>query len=389
MTEKQAALIEYFQKFPSIGVEMPNFDSMKNGIAIVALFQYFHGDPINITAIKAAVDGNKWYDKYKEIRQVSATLENCLKDSPYATQKVDVTAIARREDLAAVESFLTHIAYYSFKSKKQEALNALKQCSKPTQNAFKLILKPDLASTPSTQTTQNTTAAAPTVSNEILEGLQAKIQQITSQNKQLQEENEKLKSEINSLKEQQEIEHQSENLENPEEELAKLVQQKAKIQAGIFVSEQSKKTKLNRRQKLLEDKNRIDVLNENLAKTSQEIKDLQQQLEGNESKGPDYSILYDRLQELRADPRGKEISDLNEEKTKCLKKLSKLHKKQKALQAKLDGQQSVAVLEHRKRFLQTLEEANIKRKQRAQIYLASEQKRMRIEAFMQEMRSFV
>lgn len=393
MTETQEALVDYFQKFTEIGVEIPNFESMKNCVALAALFQYFHGDEINI----AEYEKNDWYSTYKELKKLVSTLTQLLSKSPYADQKVDVTALARRGDLGALEVLLKHIAFYSFIStKKKEAIEATKKLSKEHQNVIKKIIRPDPPSTTTPVTTpvkqerpeSTPEQATPTDSSSTdrLAELRSKIEELTNSNNKLKSENENLRSEINTLKEQS---PNANSNDNQNDDMQKEIQKVAAIKAQIYVLQQSKKQKANRKQQLIDIKSRIPTLQENVEKVRNEIKELQSTIDENENKGPDYSVLVDRLQELRIDPKTKEASDLTDQIKQLKRKLKEINKKRDLLQAKLDGQQGIAVLEDRKRFLQQLEITNQQRKQRAQLNLTLSQKKMRYEAFLQEMRSFI
>ena len=400
MSETHEALIEYFQKFPEVGVEIPNFESMINCVAPIALFQYFHGDTIDISAISEAAEKNDWFNKLKEVRKISSELEPLLKKSPYADQKIDLTALARRNEIPALEKLLTQIAFYSFISpKKKEAIEATKQLSKTSQNVIKKIIKPDPphsaspASTPVksekitiTPKSESNSSANPS-SEDPLSELKSKIEELKTSNNKLKSENEVLRNEINTLKEQTPASKSEEN--QNEEDSAKTMQKIAGIKAQIFVLQQSKKQKMSRKQQLLNFKSHIPTLQENIDKIKKEVNELQSKVDQSEDKGPDYSVLCDRLQELRVDPKTKEVSDLTDEIKQLKKKLKDINKKRDLLQSKLDGQQGIAVLEDRKRFLQQLEATNQERKQRAQIYLTLSQKKMRSEAFLLEMRSFI
>lgn len=393
----KSVLVEYFQKFPDIGVEIPDFESMANCIAPIALFQYFHGDPLNLDAIKSSTEPNKWFDRLKEIRSMNSVLEPLLKKSPYGDEKIDLTALVRRGDQAQLEKLLVHIAFYSFISpKKAEAIDAVKKLEKNSQSIIKKILKPDppapssATTTPTkveSQATPKQTPSTPDPSlNEHISELKAKIDALTNSNNQLKSENESLRNEINTLKEHP---PNSKPENDDSEDIAKTMQKIAAIKAEMFVLEQSKKQKTQRKQFLLDIKSHIPTLQENIEKAKNEVKELQSKIDQDENKGPDYTVLYNRLQELRIDPKTKDVSDLTDEVKQLKKQLKEMNKKKDLLQAKLDGQQGIAVLEDRKRFLQQLEITNQQRKQRAQLYLTLSQKKMRSDAFIQEMRSFI
>lgn len=394
MTETQEAIVEYFKKFPDIGVEIPNFESLINCVALIALFQYFHGDELNIENISETAEKNDWFRTLKEVRSLVSSLEPLLQKSPYSNKKVDITALCRRGDLNALEELSIHLIYYSvISTKKKEAVEAIKQLSKEHQNVIKKIIKPDPspAATPVKQEQQVSTPKSVTSSSastsEALTELNSKIEALKASNSKLKSENDELRKEINELKEQ--TPDTNSNEEQEEVDVQKQAQIIASIKAQCFVLGQSKKQKTNRKNQLMDFKSHIPTLQENIEKAKNEIKELESKIDQNENKGPDYTVLVDRLQELRIDPKTKEANDILNEIKQLKRKLKDINKKRDLLQAKLDGQQGIAVLEDRKRFLQQLEIANQDRKKRAQLNLTLSQKKMRSEAFLLEMRSFI
>ncbi|OHS99728.1 hypothetical protein TRFO_33809 [Tritrichomonas foetus] len=404
MSHRREALVAFFKLFP-VDVEITDFESMKNCVAAVALYQYFSGSEINIANIKTAAEKNDWFNTLKEIRTIGSALEESLKKSPYESKKIDVTAIAHRGDLNAIENFLTQLAYYSFKSaKKTEAIGVIKKLSKEHQIEMKYVIKPDAAPANSPSTAQSNgqsnspstpvrTAQHEQVSNSpsrtpdvVLNELKSKIEALTKSNESLRSENDKLRNEINDIKS-----GNTENTENSEaaDENEHILPKIAAINAELFVLEQGNKSKQGKKQQLVDIQEHLKTVQSNLEKAKNEAKELQAKVDSEENRGPDYTILHDRLQQLRLDPKAQEVESLKDQIKEAKIKLRAANKQKQRLQAKLDGQQGIIVLEDRKRFQQQLEVSNAKRKQRAELHLALSQKKMRSDAFLQEMRAFI
>ena len=108
-----------------------------------------------------------------------------------------------------------------------------------------------------------------------------------------------------------------------------------------------------------------------------------------ENKSVDYSILENKLQELRVHPQRKTVQELVNEIKELKNNINNLNQKKELFQAKLDGQQGIFILKERLEFLNKIKESNVQRLERAKLYLALKQKEMRINAFQNSMRTFI
>ena len=401
MSLLRETLSSYFAGFSIEGVEINGFNSIK-GPEIVLIYHFFKGDDFDMNSYKDYNVTKDWFKVFKEIRNVVYTgIEETIKKSPHANKTVDFTAIVRRDDPDQIEILLVQIAFFSVTSaKKSEAIQVIKKLSKEQQDCFKNeILRPKSTVSPSNSSSNvNTPTTSPTSSptkvssspthensEEVINQLKKRVEELTKSNTALKSENENLRSEINSLDNEQDEPNQK--MEEVDEE--HILHKIAGVKAELFVFQQENKTKQTKKQQLLDIQKHVASLQETINHLKEEEAKLQSQLTNEESKGPNYEVLHNKLQELRLDPKMKEVTDLIDTIKQNKSKLRALHRQKERLQAKLDGQQGIAVLEDRKRFLEDLLQNNIKRKQRAELHLALSQKKMRIDAFQQEMRSFI
>jgi hypothetical protein len=163
----------------------------------------------------------------------------------------------------------------------------------------------------------------------------------------------------------------------------------ADAKAQIFAAEVAHNTKTQRLQAFEEIEAQVAVIRGNIEEARARSAGLEQQLAAREANGPDYSPLTDRLQQLKIDPGQAEMERLIAERKELKQGIKVAEADQRKLRARLDGQQGMAILSERKAFLEQLQEANVRRKQRMELHLSMLQKKMRQEAFQLEMRSFV
>jgi chromosome segregation ATPase len=130
---------------------------------------------------------------------------------------------------------------------------------------------------------------------------------------------------------------------------------------------------------------------ETLRRQRDELQSSVAQLEETEASGgkADYSILVERLQELKVDPATQEVERLCAEKKDFKRRIRRLTLQIQGLQARVKGHEDVPVLTERRDFLAHLVEVSRMRRARAQVNMRILQKKMRQETFQLEMRSFL
>ena len=118
----------------------------------------------------------------------------------------------------------------------------------------------------------------------------------------------------------------------------------------------------------------------------QQLNQLQQDSGNSNSK---YKVLCDRLQELQLDPKMGEVKELLSKRKKFYSVIKKLQQSKQQLEAKIDGQQELAVLLEREKFATNVLEQTKIRKKRASLSLMLMEKKLRIDTFELEMKSFL
>ena len=369
------AFMNFFTKEPS-----PSIESLQDGNAFQSVFEYLSGTEF---PQDSATSQNAWFVALKKLRAVYQKLQEAVKGTHY-DRTVDVTSIARRGDVAQISSLVIMMIGFALKSdKKKETIEKIKGMAREHQIVMKEILTKPKAAAPESEpekAAQEAPAAPetpkPTEDDKVNE-LKAELAALNHENASAREANQALQKEI------EDIRSRDDTAEKPT--LAQLAEVKAKIYP-IEVAIGSKEQKLG----YLEDIGKqLEALLAKVEAGKAEASKLEQELTASESKGPDYSVLTERLQQLNLDPRQQEIDKLLEETKEMRKKLRALNTHKQKLQMKVDGQQGLAVLMERKLFLENLEATNTRRRERAELNLTLAQKRMRQDAFQMEMRSFI
>ncbi|KAH0794516.1 hypothetical protein GPJ56_001541 [Histomonas meleagridis] len=384
----QEAFVAFINTFEGHGIKCEDFNSLFGGVAIVGLFQYLQGIPINTEVIQTAVAKNDWFPRLKEIRAVYTKLNEIFK----GTQTIEVTAIVRRNDATQLESLLRLLVLYAFQSpKKDEVEQNIKTLPSDIQETLKSLQ----SSTPSSLSSSTTTTPTKTptkpkstdlsssqivhsdVADTEIRELKSQIETLQKSNSQLKQENEKLKSQIKELEDSFEI------IDD------KIIAKTAQMNAELFTLEVANKSKEEKKQQLLNTQKQLETLQKEIDEAKSKAKSLETEVSSQDSTGTNYSVLTERLQELRIDPQQQLVTEL-QNKIKALGKRIRADKAQKQLlEAKLAGKQGIIVLEERREMLKQMKEINEKRRQRAKMALRGELRTMRIEAFQKEMQTIV
>lgn len=376
------AFINFFAPEPA-----PSIESLQDGIVFQSVFEYLSGTQLPAESTSSA---NAWFVALKKLRAVHQRLQEYVKGTQYDRQ-VDLTAIARRGDVAQICSLAVMFVGLAIKSdKRKETIEKIKGMAKEHQLVMKEILskpKPEAVEPPpsSTSTPESTGAAAepdapasPGPSeDEKLNELKAELAALNHENANVREANQALEKEI------EEIRTRKDTVEKPT--LAQLAEVKAKIYP-IEVAINSKEQKLG----YLEDIARqLEALTAKVEEGKVEVAKLEEEVAENEKRGPDYTVLTERLQQLNLDPRQQEIDKLLEENKDLKRKLRALNAHKQKLQMKAAGQKGISGLVEKKASLENLEATGLQRKRKAEANLVRAQMRMRQDAFQMEMRGFL
>lgn len=391
---KREVLLAWTNLFSGeLGFNVESFESLKDSVAYIGIFQYLSGEDVNLEAIRQLSAGNDWFGTLKEVRAKSNKVTETLKNKPEYLLNPDITALVRRGDLEQVEKLFSMLLFYSIRSsKKHEAVERLKQLPKKQQIEIKKMLKPPTpAPAPETETPppkveatkideEITTEQPPTpvkqTSTDPCIELKKQIEKLKAENAKLAEENTNLEQEIN-------------NQSNATANAPHAVSMLAAIKAEIFTHDVANQTKMQKKQQLCDIEQHVITLQAKIEEAKAKIAEKEQALNNFETKKKDKQILYDILQSLRLDPQQQVVSDLSQEGHKLKKIIRGLKTQKQNLQAALDGQQDSAVLEERYNFVKEIEKANQKRLLRAKLNTSMLEKRMRTDAFIHEMRSFI
>ncbi|KAH0792354.1 hypothetical protein GPJ56_003880 [Histomonas meleagridis] len=366
---KQGAILRFFQAFDKLNIEVPNFESLLNGIGIVALFQYLHDDHIDISVIQEAVKKNDWFSRLKQIRAVSTNLTKILGDS----KTIDTTAIVRRGDISQLESLLSMLINYSVISPKKEEVQQIFQKLSPEDQA---ILKEIIEPSKSETTRQEVPNLSPVKTSQNQSNTNNLKDQIQKKKKEL----ETLKAKNKLLKEEQSELYKNQNEETDESMISKI----AELKAEIFALEVKNKTKTQ----MLQSNNtesQINQLQIELNTIQNEVESLGKELKTHSNE----SLLMAKLNTLKTNPNYKIGNEINESMKDLKRNIRKLHRQNDLLQTMIDEKQRIVVLEQRKQFLNQMLASNTMRLNRAKLHLYMVQKKMRTDVFLADMNSFV
>jgi hypothetical protein len=361
---RQDALLAWFQLFPELELSIPSFTSLKNGVAVSSVYSYLSGQ--KSPPESSASSSPAWFIAFKRIRDVSTKLMEFLQNP----LRCDATAIARREDSAEIEKLVAMLISYALKSPKANDVKVRMQSLAPETSAeIESLLssgeEPAKAtiSTSRSESPEESDSPRATSDTSLLNTLRLDISA-------LKKTNNALKAELAEQKDD-----------------AVTDQQLAEANASIFPLEVVNQTKLSKIQQLAD----IETHVETLRRQRDELLSVVARLEHSTTSGTeaDYSVLIERLQELKVDPATQEVERLCAEKKDFKRRIRKLKLQTQALQAKAEGHQDPAVLTARRDFLARLVEVNRMKKARAQVNMRILQKKMRQETFQLEMRSFL
>lgn len=365
MSEKrQEALIAWIKLFVPETVEIESFDSLKTCIAFAALLEYLTGNPLVVT--ESTTSSTEWFLALKKLREIIKIVQAKVKGGGF-DRTIETSALARRGDPVQIENMIIMFIGFSLKSpKKQEVVERIKTMPSDQQSVIKSIIK--------ASKTENKTGTETPTSPALNEEMTKRKAEIEGKVASLKEENAKIREDIKNLK------------KAPQSiPLAKVSEVKARIYTLVAEIEH-KKQKLAG---LDTARSQLAQLQERMNTVKQEEQQLQKTLLEEESKEPDYSILTDRLEQLKTDPGMMEVSKLSEQKEALEMMIKQWETRKHTLEIKMEGQQGQAKLLEKKEELELLEQKCTRERRLAELNLIKGQKRMRQEAFLLEMQSFV
>jgi hypothetical protein len=342
---RRDAILAFFRLFPELGLSVPTFDSLKDAVAIQAVYLHLSGDPAPPESPQSGP--TTWIQVLKRVRFIVDKLAEAHKGTPFAFH-CDPTMLARRGADPDWENLSVMLIAYALKSPRRAEIEA--RMGGADGDAIRVCLG---------EAERESPPASPA---------RPQLLPLKAENAQLAKAVEQLRAEVQALK-------QTPAVTDVELEKAK---------AELFAEEIRVSAKQQRLDSLL-------AVESHLISLQQQIEELRlREREAARADGQaDYSVLTDRLQELHLDPALQTVEKL-EEQTRKLKRAAKAAKARlDGLLARRDGQQDFAVLHERLAFLRKLEEANVTRQQRATLNATILQKKMRQETFQAEMRTFL
>ena len=379
LTERQEALLAFTNLFLGEDDKVTSFDSLSDCIAFEKFYERLSGSQLP----PVQESGTAWFAALKRGRAVYDKLHGVMNGSAY-DQKPDLTTLTRKQDRDQIERMLITMFGFALKVKKAEATEKIRALTKEHKAVIMSLVKSISAKKEGdkTEKTEQTTKSEtkPEVSNEEIERLQKELAELKKENATLKTENEQLSKEVEALEQAKEQESVSES---------PTYVQRAAVKADMIPIEASISSKKQKLALFADIEEQLKILTGKVSEATDEAKRLEQALKDSECKGSDYTVLKERLEELKKDPRKEKIDKLVAEKKSLAKELKQLHTKKQTLQAKLGGQHGLAALAERKQFLQNLEATNIQRRNRAEVNLILHEKKMRQDIFQMEMRSFI
>jgi hypothetical protein len=335
MGEQEEAFLAWIRLFPEAGTEIPSFASLQDGAAVISLYCYLADQPIPADVAGAASAAAPWFAAFKKLRFVASKLAEAHKGTQYE-YPVDVTAIARRGDASQLALLVTMLIAFSTK------------CPHAADAAAKL----------------------PAIPAHLRPSLPIdELAEIRSAVAVLREEVHRLRS-------------QPPSAEVDEQEIAG-------AKAQLFTDEIRNQTKAQRLQGLIDIETHNAALRKQQDALTSQVSDLEARVDAQKSRGVDYSELTQKLEELRGLPAFAETAELLQEKKDRKKVFRRLFARWQALRAKLDAHQELLASNERRDFLTQLHQVNLKRKQRAEVALLLAQRKMRLDFFRADMRTFL
>ena len=374
MTDKQSAIVNLFNLFPEPIPKPKSFDDLFDCSTVIGIYQYFSGKEINIPEMK------DWYSRMKATKTAFEEMNKVL-DGIGKTRTCDFPALTRRKSVDDMEKYVSSLIDYGLQSDKKEELKSnISKLTQEEQNVIKGMLEAE------NKVEKKETKSNSSVSDD-LKKIKEAIEKIKKENDELKKGNESLKKDIDEIK--NETPDNEENNEEDEVDSNKIIPKIGHLKAEIFSINEENKVKAEKKQHLLDVKQHILTLQKQIEEAKEKSKKLETEISEKENKSVDYSILENKLQELRVHPQRKTVQELVNEIKELKNNINNLNQKKELFQAKLDGQQGIFILKERLEFLNKIKESNVQRLERAKLYLALKQKEMRINAFQNSMRTFI
>jgi hypothetical protein len=117
------AIQAWFQLFPELELSLPPFTSLKDGVAVTAVYSYLSGQEL---PSEAGASSPAWFLARKRIRAVSGKLTEFHRGTPFDLA-CDCTAIARQGDAAEIKKLVAMLIAYALKSPKADDVKARMQ----------------------------------------------------------------------------------------------------------------------------------------------------------------------------------------------------------------------------------------------------------------------
>lgn len=364
--KRQQALIAWIKLYVPDTIQIDSFESLKDCKAFKALVEYLTGKEI---AVEAGTSAAEWLLAYKLVREIVRIIQVKVKGTGF-DRSVEQTALARRGDITQIENLCIMLVGFAIKSaKKAEVIDRIKGMQPDHKTVIKGILqlnKVEATDQPAKDTTDQT------------EELKKRKTDLEAKVAAMRAENAKIKDEIEQLKKAAD----APPLTIP---LAKGSGLKAKM-CTLKTEIENKKHKLTGLESI---RAQLTQLQERVATAKQEEQQLKDKLEAEQNKEPDYTILTDRLNALRTDPQVADIAAFVKQKEELKQQVKEWEMKKRNLEMRMEGQQGITKRTEDKQKLQALKQKLVNERRIAEINLIKSQKRMREDAFLVEMQSFI
>ena len=415
MDEKRNAFLDWLKLFPEVS-QVEKYENLSIGLTLSGMYQYLSGQTVDLQNFQAFVDKNDWFNRLKVLRTQGNTMLSKIQGSPYV-KPIDFTALVRKNSIEQIDNYLSVLLGYSkvcpmadiankrFSQLPVNQQNLLDPNSSPSpshpipnstetqstnsttlsnstnaqnsakssSNTAKTVKKPTETNINNNSTSETTN---PAVLNEI-NAINEQIKLLMKENETLKAENETLRTENEAMKAQQPSTAVTEA--NNDAALAK-------INAEIFTAETKNELKEKKKLQLLEIQSQYEKMQQIKINLEQQLNQLQEKSQNSDSK---YKVLCDRLQKLQLDPKTEDVQDLLKKRKKYHSVVKKLQQTKQQYEAKIDGLQELAVLKEREKFAnQVLEQSKIRQKRAAFSHMLME-KKLKIETFELEMKSFL
>lgn len=341
---KGDSLIAFFGKFQDAFPQPQTLSGNDSILTAIGSIQYFTNAEVTLTGMQSALEGGQWIQVLHHLKAAYNSIIDAIKEKPGYTQ-CDLVAIAKERDQAQIELLLSQIVLYAVSSsKKSEVLRTIKELPDKPKRDIALIIKAG------TRAKQTQTPSP--MNNQLAE---------------LCQENEMLKQRIRETQTNSTLEEQT----------------IAELSSRTFALSISNDTK---RQKVQQ----MEMLKQSVAQLEQQKLEKVEQLQKliSEAEVDPKVLLRQHLQTIQERGSFQTATELTNQKKRSVQLIKQMKSTRDSIRMRMDAKRETSILSERVMFMKQLVKETERKETRLSLSLSIYKRKLRCEAFQQEMRAF-